>query len=205
MAKGANAFMEFGQKFGLFDYILPFLLIFAIVYGVLKKTKLFDNKKTEIILALIIGLMAIVIKTLKNCLSVILPKLAIALVLVLVIYILSGLFTDPQVEKEKGKKANTFKKILITIAIISFILIIVQSSEACGFSPPSWLPTILPWVILGVTLVLVIYYITKTPLGENKFTPKPYEEKKEERNRNDNKPKPNNEKKPSEEDDLDIY
>ena len=42
----ANA-IEFLQKFGLFDIILPFLLVFTLVFAILEKTKILGVEDTE--------------------------------------------------------------------------------------------------------------------------------------------------------------
>lgn len=42
-------------QFGLYQFILPLLLIFVILYAVLTKSKFFDNKSLNAVLALLIS------------------------------------------------------------------------------------------------------------------------------------------------------
>jgi len=41
--------LGFLTDFGLFDVILPFLLVFAVVFGILEKTRILVLKKLEIL------------------------------------------------------------------------------------------------------------------------------------------------------------
>ncbi|MBI2632538.1 hypothetical protein HYW75_06030, partial [Candidatus Pacearchaeota archaeon] len=48
------------QTAGIYDFLLPFLLIFAIVLGILRSTSIIGgNRGLHIIIALVIGLMAV--------------------------------------------------------------------------------------------------------------------------------------------------
>ena len=37
--------VDFLQDFGFFDVVLPFLLVFTLVFGILEKTKIFGTEK----------------------------------------------------------------------------------------------------------------------------------------------------------------
>ncbi|HLE06689.1 MAG TPA: hypothetical protein VI790_05005, partial [Candidatus Nanoarchaeia archaeon] len=41
------------RRFGIFDFILPFLLVFGIVYGILERTQLFGDKAGKSVNAII--------------------------------------------------------------------------------------------------------------------------------------------------------
>ena len=52
--------LQLWESWGLMDVILPFLLIFAVVYAIADKVKLLgENKNTHIILALVMALAVI--------------------------------------------------------------------------------------------------------------------------------------------------
>ena len=44
MATTLGSAMEFFQDFGLFDIVLPFLLIFAVVFAILEKTMILGSE-----------------------------------------------------------------------------------------------------------------------------------------------------------------
>lgn len=48
------------EQAGVFAYLLPFLLMFAIIFGILSKMQIFgDNKAISAIIALVVGFMAL--------------------------------------------------------------------------------------------------------------------------------------------------
>ena len=60
ITSGLNWFYEFGG----FDYVIPFLLIFAVVFAIIEKSKIFkkDDEQNKVIPAIVaasIGLLAI--------------------------------------------------------------------------------------------------------------------------------------------------
>lgn len=108
---------------GLFDFILPFLLIFAVIFGVLSYMKMFgDSRGVNVLIALVIGLLAVRWPVYTDFLNIISPKLGIGLVILLVLIILIGLFVP------RGAKA-VVGWILISIGFIIFLVIMAQTYE----------------------------------------------------------------------------
>ena len=78
-----------------FTYVLPFLLIFAIVYAILEKTKILgDNKGIVSIIAIAVGLLALQFGEVTRFYEIIFPELGKWLAVMLVFVILLGLTTD---------------------------------------------------------------------------------------------------------------
>ncbi len=48
-----SSVIETWKKFGIFDFVLPFLLVFAIMYGILERTNLFGEKTGKSVNAII--------------------------------------------------------------------------------------------------------------------------------------------------------
>lgn len=48
-----------GKEVGLFDFYLPFILVFAIIYGVLEKANIFKKPSINIIISLVAALMIV--------------------------------------------------------------------------------------------------------------------------------------------------
>src|SRR3989344_2867821 len=81
------------QEIGVFSYILPLLLIFALIFGILTKMSLLgDNKAVNAIIALAVGLMSLQFDFVPRFFSEIFPRLGIGLAILLVLLILTGLF-----------------------------------------------------------------------------------------------------------------
>jgi len=91
-----NFFDMLGNQ-GFFSYLLPFLLIFSLVYGILLKLDFFKNNKSiNAIIALAVGLMALQFNFVSLFFSDIFPRVGIGLAIILVIMIIMGLFLPNQ-------------------------------------------------------------------------------------------------------------
>ena len=141
---------------GIFSHVLPFLLIFALVFGILTKVKLFkDNKAINAIVALVVGLMAIQFGFVSAFFENIFPRVGIALMAILSLFIVIGLFTD--------EKHPVINWILIGIATIVFVIVIVQTGGALGVSTGHWWSEHWQTVIwVGVIVALVVAVIAST-------------------------------------------
>jgi hypothetical protein len=122
-----GAFLDRLAEQGFFSLVLPFLLIFSIVYGLLSQIKMFnDNKGVNAIIALAVGFLAIQMPIVPLFFSEIFPRLAIGLSIILSLLILMGLFLDP---KNKGVAWT-----LVGISGIVAIYVIFSAQSAINFS-----------------------------------------------------------------------
>ena len=124
-------FLSKWEQAGFFSYLLPFLLIFALVFGILTRTNLFkDNKVVNGIIALAVALMALQFSFVPAFFSQIFPRLGVALSIILGIMIIVGLFMDPD-----SKFVNFF---LLGIGVITIGAVLIQSAGAVGWSSGTW-------------------------------------------------------------------
>ena len=116
------------EYLGVFDFILPFLLIFAIVFGILSSTKfLGDNKSVYLIIAFVIGLMSLRYQYFFSAfLSELFPRLGIGVAVLFVILILVGLFIAKDESRYWGYG-------LATIGLTIAIIILYQTFERMGW------------------------------------------------------------------------
>lgn len=120
---------------GIFAYALPFLLIFALVFGLLNKLNIFaskgnpnSGKGVNVIIALAVAFMSLQFNIVSMFFSEIFPRFGVALSVILVILILGGLFMPT------NKENNWF---MVALAIIVFIIIgivIYNSMSAFGWT-----------------------------------------------------------------------
>jgi len=93
------------ENYGLTDVVLPFLLIFVILFGTLQKVKIFKQKKFNIMISLVISLLVViphvtnkyppgkdVIEIMNNAL----PAVSIVIVAIVMLFVLLGLFFGEQ-------------------------------------------------------------------------------------------------------------
>jgi hypothetical protein len=136
------------ESAGFFSYALPFLLIFALVFGVLTRMQLFkENKAITAIIALAVGLMSLQFNLVPQFFAKIFPSFSIGLIIILVILILIGLFTDPN--------KPWIMYTLLAIAAIIAVVVVVSSS---GLDLGAWIQNNLGDAA-GTIIVLVLVVI----------------------------------------------
>jgi len=108
----------------IMEQVLPFLLVFVIVFAVLDKTKILGEGKRQInaIVGFIVGLMLIAFPGPRDLIINLMPLLAVIIVILLVFMILYGFSTgDKEFSFPKGVKIAL--GILVGLALIIAILV----------------------------------------------------------------------------------
>ena len=105
-------------------FILPFLLIFVIVFAILEKTKLLgdDKKQLSAIIAFVIGLIFVSVAYPKIVVSNMILFLTVALVVVFVVLLLWGFVTGASLKENILKKEI---KWVVGIVIVLAVIIAV--------------------------------------------------------------------------------
>ena len=81
------------EEIGVFYYVVPFLIIFAIIYAILEKSKwLGDNRSVQAIVSAGVGLLSIQFGLVQDFFNNIFPKMGIGLAIILVLLIFIGFF-----------------------------------------------------------------------------------------------------------------
>ena len=97
MAYGLTEILNQMNNLGVFSYAFPFMIVFAIVFGLLQKTKIFGEaaqaKGINAIIAIGIGAMSLLYDEVPTFFATIFPKFGIGLAVFLVLVISLGFFT----------------------------------------------------------------------------------------------------------------
>lgn len=143
------------DSYGVFSYVIPFLIIFAVVFGILQKSKIFgEEDKTKginAVLGLAIGLAALQFDFVSTFFATIFPRFGVGLSVLLVLIIFLGLFlTDDDRKKSHGG--------LKYVAWVVGVLIVVWALANWNFWGDSfnlgfWLQDYF-WTLLVVVLVI---------------------------------------------------
>ncbi len=121
------------ESYGLFDYLLPFLLIFAIVYGILSYAKVFgDNNGVHLTIALVVGILALRLGFVQDFYREAFPRLAVALAVLLVFLILVSAFL-PETSHKKGWYIG-----LYSLGGIAALIVVFNSFNILGYWGSSW-------------------------------------------------------------------
>jgi len=157
-----DMFVQWEQA-GFFQYLLPFLLIFALVFGILRQIKLFkDDKAINGIIALVVGLLALQFPMVPQFFAEIFPRLGIGLAIILALLILMGMFIDP--------KSGAIGYTLLGVAGVIFIIVLIKTAGALGWSSGMWWSDNWPMVAGAVFILIVIGII----VGSSKEKSEPY-------------------------------
>lgn len=168
------------QGIGVADVLLPFILVFTVVFAVLQKSKLLgkDSKKYNVILALVMGASVVFPHILGiypptsdpvNIINGSLPSISVIVVAIIMVMLLLGVF---------GAELNMDGKgINVWILFISFASVVYVFGTNAGFfgngNFPPWLwfladPNTQSLLIMILVFGIIIYFITKDDNKEDK-------------------------------------
>lgn len=161
------------ESFGFYDFVLPFLLIFTIIFAILEKTRIFgteDNKprrNINFVLALVIALIVIVQTDLVYLMNAFLSKMALFILIVVIFFLTVGIFG---VNSEEGFSGWPLG-VGIIITIIMIIWALNPDLTSLGF--PSWfIPTDKDKTILltlGIFLIVLFILFGRTGGGDKRY------------------------------------
>jgi len=169
---------------GVYDIILPFLLVFTIVFAIFEKTKIlgtdniggrdYTKKNLNAIVAFVTAFLVIASTKLVAIINETMANVALLLILSICFLLLIGSFY------KEGEPVALFGKWRAMFMIIMFVGIILialnavkldsgQSVLAFGYDYLShnWSSNFTASVIFLVIIILFILYITHTPSGKS--------------------------------------
>lgn len=174
---GFGDFMAQLDAWGVADVLLPFLLIFTLVFAVLTRTKILgENKKNfNVVVALVLGLSVVIPHVMGRyppgrdivvIINAAIPNVAAVIVAVLMMLIIIGV-TGKEVNMSKSPIGGWF--VLASVLIVAFIF-----GRAAGwFDSPDWLYFLdnpqTQMLIVGILVfALIIHFVTadEEPKGE---------------------------------------
>ncbi|MFA5173946.1 MAG: hypothetical protein WC438_02070 [Candidatus Pacearchaeota archaeon] len=137
---------------GVFAYIIPGLMIFALVYGILMNAKILGNNKgVNAIVALSVGLLSLQFDWVANFFATIFPYAGMGIAVLLVAMILMGFIVEDE------KKA---KWIFFGIGALIFLVVIIYSLSDFawfgGYSGVDWAPWIVLILLVAAGVVAVV-------------------------------------------------
>lgn len=152
--------LAYMEQAGFFAYVLPFLLIFSLVFGILTRTQIFKNNKAiNAVISFVIGLLALQFDFVPLFFSEIFPRLGVGLAVILALLILAGLFFDP-----KSKFINYG---LLAVGLIVFVIVLVKTFGWLGWGNISLWYYNWPAIISAIIVIGILALIIKS-VGEKK-------------------------------------
>lgn len=160
------------EAMGLYEVLLPFLLIFTIIFGVLEKTNIFgkESHKFNVVIALVAGFLIIRQQTLVALMNRFLPNVSMFVLILIAFLIILGVFG---IQSDKWGGGLLF--IAIIIGVVGGIWALTEAADYEGLV---WLPDWLYitqddiwWLVGIVAFIAVIWFMVsrKKTEGEAKF------------------------------------
>jgi len=149
---------------GLIDVILPFILVFTLIYGVLQKTQLFGaekekNTKFNALIAFVIGFLAILATNVLNIINIFVAYFMLLLIIFLMLALVLGL-----AGAEIGNKNKALGGIIAGLAI----LFLIRGFADAGVIDFGRFMNIIALPALGIILIAILWYFGR---GWQKTTP----------------------------------
>jgi hypothetical protein len=115
------------EQAGVFNYVLPFLIIFALVYGLLTKINLFTNQKgINIVLALSTALLSLQFNLVSVFFAEIFPRMGVGLAIILVLIILGAMFVPTN--------SKAFSWMMVIFGLVIFGTVLWNTFDAVGWN-----------------------------------------------------------------------
>jgi amino acid transporter len=169
-----SSFTFLFERYGIMEFLLPFILIFTIVFAILQKSQILgtDKKNFNVVVALVLGLLFVIphftgdyplgydpVQVINDSL----PSISLVAVAAIMLLLLMGIFG--------ARFAATFSPI-IAVAAIAFVVYIFGASLHFWDDPSTtfswWTDQTTELLIVILIFGLVIWFITKEP-GEGKI------------------------------------
>lgn len=152
------------ENIGGFDVILPFLLVFTLVFALMEKVKLFGEKRknVHVIVALVAGFLVVSQPDLVYLIQGFIPRVSMTILIILMGLLVMGMF---------GLKGEKFEGWGLGVAVIIAVVAILWSLSAAT-SAYYWplydilTPQDIAWLIAIGVFILVMWLIVKEPKAE---------------------------------------
>lgn len=154
---------------GVFDFLLPILLIFSVIFAILTKSEfLGDNKGVKTIIAATAALMAMRLQIVSDFFALLLPGLGIGIAVLIVVLIMAGLFMS------EGNIRDWMPTFFWGGVIIGLIIVITVLNSFAWFGSVWWQMNwvSIVWIALLIVILMPFFHETKKTsdkIAENKM------------------------------------
>lgn len=166
--RGVILFLE---KFGFYDVVLPFLLVFTIVFAIFEKTKIlgteeldgvkYTKKNLNSIVAFVVAFLVVLSTNLVAAINQIMANVVLLLLLSVCFLLLIGSFfkEDEDVYLKEGPMRTFFMVIMFVGIIVIFLHSFGWLNAAWDWLTKHWQTNFVATVVLLLFIALFMYYI----------------------------------------------
>jgi len=167
--------IEFMKDFGMFDVVLPFLLVFAIIFAILEKTFILGKesdgapkKNLNSIVAFVIALLAVATNKVVSALNEALPNVVLLIIVSVSFLMMIGVFlkTGELDLHDKHKGWYTLFTIMMFVGLLTIFASAIKFGEVSALNLlfnklGSFTEPILGTVLFLAAIGGVLYFIIK--------------------------------------------
>ncbi len=185
MASPLQNAITFLRDFGLFDVVLPFLLVFSIIFAILEKTKILGTEGKEqtpkrslnTMVAFVIGMLVVAANKIVTAINEALPNIVLIIIAFVAFLMMIGVFF----KSEEFVLAEKYKGFTLGFVVVSLIILIIILLDSLKLdSKKSWLEWLMEYVVNNISgpivtsiiflivAVAAVVYITRSNGGEKK-------------------------------------
>ncbi len=170
----------FFDKIGIYDVVLPFLLVFTIVFAILEKTKVlgteeiegvkYTKKNLNAMTAFVIGFLVVASSKLVAIITDVSSQMVVLLLAAVFFLLLVGTFYK---EGEMVSLEGRWRVFFMVIMFMGLLIIFLQAIQTESGQPwlewfwayitGNWTSTGVASIILIIGIVLFIWWITQSP------------------------------------------
>ena len=170
---GFAGVLTFLDKMGFYDIILPFLLIFTVVFAILEKTKVlgteeingvrYTKKNLNSIVAFAIGFLVVASTRLVAAINEIMANVVLLLLLSVSFLLLIGSFfkEDEDVYLKEGPWRTFFMFLMFFGVMIIFLHSFGWLNIAWDWMTQHWQTNFVATIVLFIFIILFMYYIVE--------------------------------------------
>ncbi|MBT4935248.1 hypothetical protein HOL21_04720 [Candidatus Woesearchaeota archaeon] len=171
--------IDFFGKIGIYDVILPFLLVFTIVFAIFEKTKIlgvekidgkeYTKKNINSIVAFIVALLVVASTQLVSVINEVMANVVLLLILAVCFLLLVGVFfKDNEFSLEKMPGWTKFFMVVMFIAIIVIFLNALDWFQYIFALFVFWDATWAAAIIFVLVMLGFMWFITKDNVPKSK-------------------------------------
>lgn len=165
---GFQTLATYFQAYGVMDFLIPFILVFTIVFAVMQKTQILGDKKNfNVIIAFVLALLFVAPHVMGSyplgydpvqIMNETLPSISLVAVAAIMLLLLMGIF---------GTGFADAAKPIIAIIAIGFVVYIFGASLNVWRGPYDvfywWTAEVTELLIIILVFGLIVWFITKEP------------------------------------------
>jgi uncharacterized membrane protein len=163
--------VEFLVRFGFFDVVLPFLLVFTIVFAILEKTKVFgteiidgekvSKKSINSMVAFVMALFVIVAQKIVFAIQTSIPQIVLILIVIVSFLMLVGSMSGSE---EIDWTKSGWSKFLAVVIFVGIVAIFMNSvgwlQPVWDYVQGRWQDTLVTSIIFLAIIVGAIFWVT---------------------------------------------